>query len=231
MSIGLVIILFVGWQQFLGDQIMGQTQIDSATSQIDALGIPTTAADPDVVLNTTDPPPVVAPVGEHEVLGFIYVPRFGADFVRTIGEGTNDRYVLDSLDMGVAHYGTSQMPGEVGNFALAAHRNGRGGPFTTVDQLQVGDHIYILAGNTWFVYEFRNTEYVEPTAVDVVGPVPQQPTTPPNDRFITLTTCNPIGSIAGRLIGYGVFIGWQPADDGVPTMLVNEQQAAAAGAL
>lgn len=161
--------------------------------------------------------PIVGPAdhADGETFAIMYVPRFGEDSQRRIAEGTGLN-VLNSTQLGVGHYPGTQLPGEVGNFAIAAHRSAYGGGMHEIEQLQLGDAIYIQTAEAWYTYRFRDYEYVTPDAVDVLAPVPHHPGVAPHDRIITLTTCNPLYSTAERLIAYGVLESWQPASAGPP---------------
>ncbi len=203
-TVGVLVLGFVGWQVWLSDEIMGGQQQDAAETFAQSLS-GEVQGEPATELRTDDPPVAAAP-GDREAFAVVHIPRFG-DFQRVVGQGTS-RFVLDSLDLGLAHYDTSAMPGEVGNFAIAGHRNGQGGPFTRLDELVVGDRIYVQTAGVWYVYEYRDSEYVQPTQVDVVAPVPNQPGAVPTDRIMTMTTCHPEWSAATRLITYSVFVGW-----------------------
>jgi sortase A len=94
------------------------------------------------------------PVGKQVVLpagqGFanLYIPGFGKDFARTIVQGTSD----SDLDAGPGHYVTSQLPGQLGNFAIAGHRVGKGEPFLNLDKLHPGDIIVVQTASNWYVY-------------------------------------------------------------------------------
>jgi len=89
---------------------------------------------------------VVLPVGD----GFanLYIPQFGKDYVKTIVQGTDDA----SLNEGPGHYVNSQLPGQIGNFALAGHRVGKGEPFLNLDQLHPGDKVVVQTASNWYVY-------------------------------------------------------------------------------
>jgi sortase A len=95
------------------------------------------------------------PVGKQVVLpagqGFanLYIPAFGKDYARTIVQGTSD----SNLDAGPGHYVTSQLPGQLGNFAVAGHRVGKGEPFLNLDKLHPGDLIVVQTARNWYVYE------------------------------------------------------------------------------
>lgn len=94
------------------------------------------------------------PVGKQVVLpagqGFanLYIPAFGKDFARTIVQGTSD----SDLDAGPGHYVSSQLPGQLGNFAVAGHRVGKGQPFLNLDTLRPGDKIVVQTAANWYVY-------------------------------------------------------------------------------
>ncbi|MDR7233826.1 class E sortase [Agrococcus sp. BE272] len=217
---GVLALGYAGWQLWLSDAVLGGQQQEAARSFASQLGpvqpgSPDASA-PDAALRTDEPPAEPA-AADRESFAVMYIPRLGG-FERVIGEGTS-RAVLDSLEQGLAHYSDSAQPGELGNFAVAGHRNGQGGPFTHLDELRVGDRIYVQTAGAWHVYEFRNHEYVPPTAVEVVAPVPQQPETPADGRYLTLTTCNPEWSAEGRLIAYATWLGWQEAEAGMPAEL------------
>ncbi len=129
--------------------------------------------------------------------------------------------MLNSTDLGVGHYPGTQMPGEVGNFAIASHRSAYGGGMHEIEQLQLGDAIYIQTQDGWYTYRFRDLEYVTPETVDVLAPVPHHPELQPTDRIITLTSCNPLYSTAERIIAYGVLESWQPTSAGPPAEIAD----------
>ncbi|MEO9236648.1 MAG: class E sortase, partial [Jatrophihabitantaceae bacterium] len=73
---------------------------------------------------------------------------FGKDFVKTVVQGTDDT----SLNVGPGHYVNSQLPGQIGNFAVAGHRVGKGEPFLNLDQLRPGDKIVVQTASNWYIY-------------------------------------------------------------------------------
>src|SRR5690554_2184229 len=224
LTAGVICFLFIGWQLWLNDLVVGAEQRTSAKEledewrTVDSATVPPTreASDRDY----GEPIVTAAP---REGVGFatLYVPRFGADYVRAIGEGVSLSDVLNKRELGVGHYPETQMPGELGNFAVAAHRTTWGAPFKNIADLQVGDKIYVQTPDGWYTYEFRTMEYVWPTGVQVLEPVPQAPGLDPLDRFITLTSCNPMFSAAERIIAYGVLEHWQPTSAGMPVELAK----------
>ncbi len=230
---GVLVLLFLAWQLWWNDAIMASQQTSSAASRsqswIAEAAAPLT---PQAPVDAAQPPidfgePPVAMAPNHgEILGVLYVPRFGADYARNIAQGTT-LDVLNSMYLGVGRYESSQMPGEIGNMAIAAHRSAWGGGMHLINELQLGDAVYVQTQDGYYTYRFRNFEYVQPSAADVLDPVPRQPGVPPQERFITLTTCNPLLSTAERIIAYGVFESWQPLSAGPPAEIAAHVAAQA----
>jgi sortase A len=146
----------------------------------------------------------------------IYIPRLGADYHFTIVEGTDDA----SLERGPGHYVDTALPGQVGNFAVAGHRVGKGEPFLNLDHLSPGDSIVIETKSTWYVYRVKGNvqtgdlndkgsdgipgrEIVSPSDADVIAPVPDHPGVTPTEKMITLTTCHPKFTASERMILHG----------------------------
>jgi sortase A len=226
---GVLVLLFLGWQVWLNDIIVGAEQ-ESAASELaqswqddvtETPVVPDETATPEESAEPAAPvEPVVMAEPENAVqFGILMVPRWGVGWERPIAEGVGVSDVLNKI--GIGHYPGTQMPGEVGNFAVAAHRKAYGGGLEHVHELQIGDHIYVETVDGWYSYVYRSSEYVLKTGIGVIDPVPQQPDATPVDRLITLTTCNPFYSTAERLISYGVYDGWYPRAGGPPAELVD----------
>lgn len=230
LTAGVLILLFLGWQLWWNDAIMAGQQSAAAsdlsqTFSGDALAVPTDAPEPAEepdygapVIDTTD-------YANAQSFAVMYVPRFNSpdtfDSARTIAKGYG-LDVLNSFEQGVGHYPETQMPGEAGNFAIAAHRSAYGGGMHEIEQLQLGDAIYIQTKDGWFTYRFRDFEYVTPDTVDVLAPVPHHPELTPTDSIVTLTSCNPLYSTAERIIAYGVLESWQPNSAGPPAEIATD---------
>lgn len=232
---GVLVLLFIGWQLWWNDMIVAKEQSNAAAevsqNWIDEArrhseGGATSAPAPGPV-DYGDPVVATAP-GDAEAFAVLYVPRFGADYHRTIAQGTGHN-VLNSTTLGIGHYPETEMPGEVGNFAVAAHRSAYGGGMHLINELQLGDAIYVQTADGYYTYRFRDLEYVPPSAVGVLASVPNQPDAAPVDRIITLTSCNPLYSTAERIIAYGVYESWQPTSAGAPAELAPIIAAQAQG--
>ena len=217
---GVLVLLFLAWQLWWNNALMEESQSRSADS-ISRGWTEDVAPDP----APADPTPVdygepvVAAVpADAEAFAVLYVPRFGDHYRRSIAEGVG-KNVLNSPDTGIGHYPGTQMPGETGNFAIASHRSANGGGMHLINELQLGDAIYVQTADGYYTYRFRDFEYVPPTAIEAIAPVPHDPAATAVDRLIALTTCNPLYSTAERLIAYGVFESWQPTSAGAPAEL------------
>lgn len=143
----------------------------------------------------------------------LYIPRlrdkvWGLPVMQGVG--------LDVLAQGAGHYPGSAMPGGLGNFAIAAHRATHDEPFRNIDQLQVGDKVYVQTRTAWYTYVLDKDEIVEPTDVWVIEPVPGQPGVKPKKRLITLTTCNPRWASYQRWIWWGHLVSKLPAGPATP---------------
>ncbi|AJM76915.1 hypothetical protein APU90_05625 [Rathayibacter toxicus] len=211
---GVFVLLFLGWQLWWNDAVIAGRQTSQAVQLRQEWGDAGSA--PQATAPHNSGVPIVAPTAAMDTsFGNLYIPRYGAGWVRTIAEGIDAEHVLDQGSIG--HYPGTQMPGAIGNFVLAAHRSAYGGGMHLIDQLQLGDAIYIETADGWYTYRFRNLQYVRPSDIHVIDSVPSSNGAAPADRLITLTTCNPLYSTAERIIAYGVFESWQPRTAGPPS--------------
>ncbi|GMA35704.1 hypothetical protein GCM10025876_19080 [Demequina litorisediminis] len=87
--------------------------------------------------------------------------------------------------------------------------------------LQKGDYLVIQTADIWAVYHVTDWEIVDPSAVEVIAPTPNDPSAGATGRFITLTTCHPEYSAAERWVVYGELDYWAPTGHGVPAELLE----------
>jgi len=215
---GVLVLLFIAWQQWFNDLVVAGEHRDQASQLSQQLERQAQEAPPATADEAGDPPVTAAPA-EAETFGNLYVPRFGADYAVPIAGGTSTVRTLNKI--GIGHYDDTQMPGEVGNFGIAAHRTTYGAPFNKVADLRPGDELYVQTADGWYTYTFRNLQYVQATQVSVLQPVPDAPdvSAASGERLITLTSCNPMFTAQERIVAYGVFDSWQPLSDGPPAAL------------
>ena len=161
-----------------------------------------------------------------EAFANIYIPAFGTDFVYAVVQGVED----EDLDIGPGHYEDTQMPGELGNVALAGHRVGTGAPFNDLGRLNTCDSIIIETEDKYNVYKvapmeqstgadcftsdqnlgMKSGQYshvvgrhiTTPLDVGVIEPVPGkgQGSEQGKLKMLTLTTCHPQFSDRERMI-------------------------------
>ena len=226
-TVGVVALLYVAWQMWIGDWIIGAEKHKeaSALSQSWMTPAPTasSSADPTPSPSPTesDAPEPIIPVQAQQdhgtKFGVMFVPRFGSQWQFTVAAGTSRKDILDQGEIG--HYADTAMPGGMGNTVYAAHRWTSGAPFDPIDKLVVGDAIVIQTQDGWYTYRFRTLEYVQDTQVEVLLPVPQQVGVEANGRYLTLTSCAPKLNMLERIIAYAVFDSFTPTSAGPPASL------------
>ncbi|MGV0340731.1 class E sortase [Corynebacterium mastitidis] len=107
------------------------------------------------------PPQSIDSPAYGDTFATVAIPRLGNDWAYTIKATTS----LDNLRTGPAWYSLTALPGETGNFALAAHRDGSTAPFTDIDQLTTCDTITInTAGGTYTYTVLPTNTTTEETA-------------------------------------------------------------------
>lgn len=170
-----------------------------------------------------DPPVQPESASEGDLVARIYIPRFGDEWVRNVVEGTEQ----EQLNLhGLGHYVNSQMPGELGNFAVAGHRAGYGEPLLHIDELEEGDAIVVRTEDYWYVYKYTTYTVVTPDHTEVVAANPEDPGSEPTKYMITLTTCTPKYTTAThRWIAYGELQYWAKVSDGIPEELARTDSA------
>ena len=234
-TLGVIAGLFVAWQLWWtnveADAAQGAAVKQFVMeNQVPLPGDPSGAGAADTAPANAAPPepadPAAVPVGDApahgKAIGVIYIPRFGADYSRPIIEGTSSD-VIDTLGLG--RYAGTAMPGAEGNFVMAGHRQTHGAVLDNIHTLVPGDKIYVQTADGFYTYVFRNQEIVLPDRTDVILPVPTQPGAVPEQRLLTLTSCNPLFGSEERIIAYSAFESWQPLSAGPPAPIAQQLAA------
>lgn len=221
---GTVVLLFLAWQLWINNAIVAGEQAEAVKEFSNGLSVsPSSSAKwtPKAGAKDYGPPPVLSEVGPNGVMGNMYVPRLGSGTTRAVANGvTNPSATINRGYYG--RYENSQWPGQPGNFAMAVHRTGWGTSFTQAQTIRPGDHFYFETPQGWYIYTVRNTEYVVPTQVDVINPVPLSQDPPVDGQSImTITTCSPMNGNGERLVIYGILSAWQPLEAGIPTEITK----------
>jgi LPXTG-site transpeptidase (sortase) family protein len=203
-TFGLIVLLFAAYE------IWGKTAIVDAHQ--DDLGRQLTeqwAGQPTVAPST---PASAAPKPlAGKAIAALYIPRMKKHW--TVVQGVTPA----DIRYAPGHYPDSAMPGEIGNFSIAGHRNRA--IFWDLDLLKVGDPVIAQTADSWHIYRVSSTEIVKPTAVQVVAPVPNQPGVRPTVAMLTMTTCNPKYNNYQRLVVHATLDRSQPRSAGNPAEL------------
>jgi len=133
LTIGLVVLLFVCYEAYFTNWASAQKQREATAELDESWRNPRDRADRPV---------------NGEGVAKIYIPAFGPDYVFTVLEGTGP----DTLAVGPGHYVNTEMPGQLGNFAVAGHRIGKGSPFNSLDLLSSCDAVVVETVDHWYVY-------------------------------------------------------------------------------
>ncbi|MBW9092623.1 class E sortase [Microbacterium jejuense] len=224
---GVIVLLYVVWQLWVGDMIYGaernatgaelSEQWQQEYQQQNPEAAPAPSATDEPAAPVTADPPVMAEPRDGERFAVMHIPRFGTDYAVPMAGGVTRARTLDPI--GIGHYPGTMMPGQPGNFALAAHRTTWGKPFNRIADLHVGDAIVVETEAGWYTYRFRTLEYVKPSAVEVLLPVPQVKDVPAGTAYITMTSCSPMYAMTERIVAYGVFESFTPRSAGEPASL------------
>lgn len=201
LTAGVLVLLFVVYTLW-GTGIQTAAAQDQLADQTQSWGQPGTAEKAPAL------PPAETPIGDAYAV--MRIPRFGADWEYVVVQGVED----EDLKNGPGHYLDTANPGELGNFAVAAHRSGHGEPFAQFPQLRAGDTVEIRTSQGTFVYELTDAPDGDSDGnkidVDdswVVDPVPGEgAAAEPTARLITLTTCWPRFGSSHRMYATGVLV-------------------------
>jgi len=188
-DIGLILILFAGWQLWgtsIEQSQSQQTLRQQFRSDVQSRVAPTSPkpVGPSLIsasINVPNPP-------EGSVIGHLQIPAIGVD--QYVVQGTTEA----DLTKGPGHYVGTSVPGQAGNVAIAGHRTTYGAPFNNLGDLKSGDPIFLTtdSGERLTYLVSRAPIAVSPQDVSVLNTV--------NDNSLTLTTCNPRFSASQRLV-------------------------------
>jgi sortase A len=197
---GLTILGYVAWQIF-GTHIVSQhKQQEIVERTLKAWTIRAQA------------PVETGAVRHRTAEALLRIPSFGRDYVIPIQQGTSDSVLAE----GYGHFSSTANPGEVGNYALAAHRITHGQPLRDMPSLRPGDIVVIATRARTFTYRMTtnpNQLIVPRTDVWVLAPLPRNPATGgaqpdqrAGQRLITLTTCSELFHTNDRMVAFGQLV-------------------------
>lgn len=158
---------------------------------------------------------------EGSVLGRVQIARL--NLAAMVREGVDAKV----LSVAVGHVPTTALPGQTGNFAIAAHRDTL---FRALKDIHQGDLVGFETPNATYTYKVVATKIVLPTDVSVLNPdggglIPQlqavSSSGQPQKKLLTMITCYPfyyVGSAPKRFIVEAELIG----DNGVGHPELNQ---------
>lgn len=202
-AVGVLLIGYVGWQ-FYGTNLLSHRRHAEVTDSLrQQWGEGSAKLQPAYV-----------PTGKASAL--VRIPKFGKDYVVPVLEGVSE----EVLTKGYGHFAANADPGEVGNYALAAHRVTHGEPLRRMPELRPGDEVVVETVDATYTYELDTDpdQLVIPfTGLWVLDEVPKnprpggpQPAQRPRQRLITLTTCSELFHTDDRMIAFGHLVGTEP---------------------
>ncbi|GIF70428.1 hypothetical protein Ais01nite_84630 [Asanoa ishikariensis] len=205
-TFGLVVLLFAAYEVWGVGVVQGGKQ-DSLANALEQQWANEPGDDP-----TVGPTAGTGGLGSKiHGIAKLYIPALAQEWVVVDGVTQADiRYAP-------GHYPDTALPGQIGNFSVAGHRNRA--TFWRLDELNNGDSIVVEDKENWYVYHVVKTRIVKPTQVEVVAPVPMLPGSKPTKAMVTLTTCNPKFDNYQRLIVHGELVRSQPKSQGDPAEL------------
>lgn len=115
-------------------------------------------------------------VDKMSPMAILEIPKIKLKVV--VAEGTED----EIIKYAVGHFKDTAMPGEIGNFALAGHRNYDTGEFfLRLNKLEINDDIIVSTHDKTFTYKVTESFTVAPEDTYVLDKS--------EDAIITLVTC------------------------------------------
>ncbi|MQS12095.1 class E sortase [Streptomyces kaniharaensis] len=164
--------------------------------------LPQPSASPAPSGTSRSPEPRPTPGQDIAAISIPHLEQLGHPYRFTVKEGVDKASILNTGAVG--HYEDTQLPGEEGNFGLAAHRNTHGEPFRYINELRPGDTVLVETASA--SYQYVLDLELPQTGADnysVLDPVPSQGGYNKPGRYITLTTCTPEFTSKYRLIWWG----------------------------
>ncbi len=142
-------------------------------------------------------PNVIAAPPEGALLGRVEINRLHLSAI--VRQGVDSKM----LALAVGHVPSTALPGQIGNFAIAAHRDTL---FRALKDIRKDDQVSFQSANGTYTYQVLATKIVKPTDISVLasnggGLIPGVDGN--HDKLLTMITCYPfyyVGSAPNRFI-------------------------------
>jgi LPXTG-site transpeptidase (sortase) family protein len=122
-------------------------------------------------------------------IGKIVIPSIGLDVVMIEGVGTRQ------LKEGPGHWPETPFPGQSANFVVSGHRTTWGAPFFKLNEVEVGDEIFLVLPYVIAKYVVTRVVIVYPDEVEEVAQLGREQ--------VSLAACHPIYSARQRIVVQG----------------------------
>lgn len=106
----------------------------------------------------------------------IQIPSHGIKGV--VKEGTDNETLKNYIGM----FKGSALPGQVGNFSVAAHNNIYTEIFRNLNKVNIGDEVKVTTKDNTYTYKVTSKQTVSPTSIEVINNT--------DKSEITMITCN-----------------------------------------
>lgn len=211
---GVVLLLFVVWQ-------LGYVALVDSRAQASAVGDLEQQFSGAVFAPATGPDATALQDGQ--VFAILRIPRLGGpDWAKPVFEGVSEA----TLAKGLGRYPTTQLPGQIGNSAIAGHRAGHGNPLIDIDSIQPGDVMVVETRDGYAVYRAERSVIVAPNRMDVIAPVPGRFGEVPTQAYLTLTSCEPRFGSTSRFVVHGRLERFVPRSEGLSPDLLAAPKGA-----
>ncbi|HLW18278.1 MAG TPA: sortase [Actinomycetota bacterium] len=188
--LGLTLLLFVVYEEFGTSLVTNHRQTVLADFFDPEIHI-----GPAPLAPASATPKLVVPASWHgpTPLFKLTIPRLGHGWSRIVVQGVS----LYSLAYGPGHYPQTRMPGQVGTVGIACHRTGWGSPCININQMQVGDLIFIDTPAGRYTYRVTSPpKQIEKTDSWVLNGDPSS-----KDPYkLAITTCTPPHTSLHRMV-------------------------------
>jgi LPXTG-site transpeptidase (sortase) family protein len=143
----------------------------------------------------------------------IIIPKINVNVPVVYDEKSFDEArVQKALERGVVHYGTTAIPGQVGNNVIVGHSSNNWWAsgkykfaFVLLDKLETGDTFVLHYESKRYVYKVSKKVVVGPTDLSVLSQSTDVP-------IVTLITCTPPGTSLRRLVVVAEQISPEPTE-------------------
>ena len=127
-------------------------------------------------------------------LGRVVIPSIGVDVVMVEGTGKGD------IREGPGRRPDTPFPGQGGNFVVSGHRTTYGAPFRKLNNVKVGDEIFLILPYGVARYLVTRTVIVNPKDVGAVAQI--------GSEQVSLAACHPLTSARQRIVVQGDLVGF-----------------------